>query len=140
MPWLTKTSPGHPPDEARRRIADFERKVSFGGTVVTDRKRMALIMKRDDPKIYFGEFVACVYNPRRRCAARELAARPEVRLILVTANLCAAATSPHRRQYRRLYVSTSRTCSSCPAELSWRPTSSTACSDSTTNSPSSSPY
>lgn len=50
-------------DEARRRIADFERKVSFGGTVVTDRKRMALIMKRDDPKIYFGEFVACVYNP-----------------------------------------------------------------------------
>ncbi len=50
-------------DEARRRIADFERKVWFGGTVVTDRKRMALILKRDDPKIYFGEFVACVYNP-----------------------------------------------------------------------------
>lgn len=49
--------------EARRRIAEFERKVWFQGTVVTDRKRMALIMSRDDPKIYFGEYVACVYNP-----------------------------------------------------------------------------
>lgn len=58
--------------EARRRIAEFERKVWFHGTVVTDRKRMALIMKRDDPKIYFGEYVACVFNPDKALCRKQI--------------------------------------------------------------------
>lgn len=64
--------------EARGRIADFQRKVWFHGTVVTDRKRMALIMKRDDPKIYFGEFVACVYNPDKALCRKQIVGKAGV--------------------------------------------------------------
>jgi hypothetical protein len=62
-------------DEARDRIAEFERKVWFQGTVVTDRKRMALIMSRDDPKIYLGEYVACVYNPDKALCRKRISGK-----------------------------------------------------------------
>ena len=98
----TKTSPGHPPTKSAAESPTSERKVSFGGTVVTDRKRNGFDREARRSEDLLREFVVCVYNPETALCRRELAARPEVRLILVTANLCAAATSPSRRQYRRL--------------------------------------
>ncbi|PXY16994.1 hypothetical protein [Prauserella muralis] len=59
--------------EAQARLAEFGRKVAYAGSVVTDPKRLAKIMKRDDPKIYFGEFVTCVHNPAKALCRRKLA-------------------------------------------------------------------
>lgn len=60
-------------EEAQARLAEFGRKVTYAGSVVTDPKRLAKIMKRDDPKIYFGQFVTCVHNPAKALCRRKLA-------------------------------------------------------------------
>ncbi|GAA3339474.1 hypothetical protein GCM10020358_23400 [Amorphoplanes nipponensis] len=59
-------------EEAASRLANFERKVAYAGSVVTDPKRLALIMRRNDPKVYLGKFVTCVHNPDRALCRRQL--------------------------------------------------------------------
>lgn len=61
-------------EEAASRLANFERKVAYAGSVVTDPKRLALIMRRNDPKVYLGKFVTCVHNPDRALCRRQLTA------------------------------------------------------------------
>ncbi|MFF5230235.1 hypothetical protein [Dactylosporangium sp. NPDC000521] len=62
-------------EEVASRLANFERKVAYVGSVVTDPKRLALIMRRNDPNVYLGKFVTCVFNPDRALRRRQL--RPE---------------------------------------------------------------
>ncbi|GAB3400008.1 hypothetical protein [Amycolatopsis echigonensis] len=59
--------------EAQTRLANLDRKIAYAGSVVTDPKRLAKIMRRDDPKIYFGQFVTCVYDPNKALCRRQLA-------------------------------------------------------------------
>jgi hypothetical protein len=58
-------------DEARARLSALAEDVDFPGKVVTDRKRLARLMNRHDPRVYPGEFVTCVYNPDRALCRRE---------------------------------------------------------------------
>lgn len=60
--------------EAQTRLANLERKIAYTGSVVTDPKRLAKIMRREDPKIYLGQFVTCVYDPNKALCRRQLAA------------------------------------------------------------------
>jgi hypothetical protein len=49
---------------AERRLDGFaEHRGAFPGQVVTDPRRLLRIMTRNDPAIYPGAFVTCVYNP-----------------------------------------------------------------------------
>jgi len=56
--------------EAEARLADLERHVTFDGKVITDARRLRRIMDRHDPRIYPGQYVACVYNPDRALCRR----------------------------------------------------------------------
>ncbi|WP_047892508.1 hypothetical protein [Micromonospora sp. RV43] len=58
-------------EEAQMRMEIFASKTGYAGSVVIDPKRLARIMKRDDPKIYFGKFVTCVHNPDRALCSRQ---------------------------------------------------------------------
>jgi hypothetical protein len=42
--------------------------------VVTDRRRLLRIMRREDPNIYLGHFVTCVYHPEKALCRRQLTA------------------------------------------------------------------
>jgi hypothetical protein len=57
-------------EEAEHRLEEFGRHAGFAGTVVTDERRLQLIMRRHDPNIYPGEFVTCVFNPDKRLCWR----------------------------------------------------------------------
>ena len=57
-------------DEAQARLDNFQRKTAYAGSIVTDPKRLAKIMARDDPKIYLGRFVTCVYDPNKALCRR----------------------------------------------------------------------
>jgi hypothetical protein len=59
-------------EEAQARLAIFADKAGFAGSVVTDPKRLARIMRRDDPKIYFGKFVTCIHDPDKALCRRQL--------------------------------------------------------------------
>ena len=50
-------------DQAHARLDDLERKTAYCGSIVTDPKRLTRIMRRDDPKIYPGRFITCIYDP-----------------------------------------------------------------------------
>ncbi|WP_128977510.1 hypothetical protein [Streptomyces roseicoloratus] len=65
-------------EEAEARLAAMESEVEFLGKVITDRKRLQRFMKRNDPHIYPGEFVTCVYNPDRALCRREAEAGPSL--------------------------------------------------------------
>ena len=54
--------------EAQTRLDNLERSRAYTGSVVTDRRRLLRIMRREDPHIYLGHFVACIYNPEKRSA------------------------------------------------------------------------
>jgi len=56
--------------EARARLEGFGRRVGFAGTVVTDPRRLKLILRRHDPNIFPGEFVTCVFNPDKALCLR----------------------------------------------------------------------
>ncbi|WP_031072098.1 hypothetical protein [Streptomyces sp. NRRL WC-3742] len=60
-------------EEAESRLAAMEGEVEFLGKVITDRKRLDRFMRRNDPHVYPGEFVTCVYNPDRALCRREAA-------------------------------------------------------------------
>ena len=47
---------------------------NFTGSLVTDRRRLLRIMRREDPHIYVGHFVTCVYNPEKALCRRQLTA------------------------------------------------------------------
>jgi hypothetical protein len=42
----------------------------FAGMVVTDPRRLQLLMRRHDPGIFPGEFVTCVFNPDKALCLR----------------------------------------------------------------------
>ncbi|MDH6700424.1 hypothetical protein [Streptomyces sp. MAA16] len=65
-------------EEAEARLAAMESEVQFLGKVITDRKRLDRFMRRNDPHIYPGEFVTCIYNPDRALCRREAAGGPSL--------------------------------------------------------------
>jgi hypothetical protein len=65
-------------EEAARRLEEFADRARFGGTVVTDRRRLKRLMDRGDPAVYPGAYVTCVHDhakalcrPRRDTAGRD---------------------------------------------------------------------
>jgi hypothetical protein len=56
--------------EAHARLEQLGRQVGFAGTVVTDPRRLKLIMRRHDPGIFPGQFVTCVFNPDKALCLR----------------------------------------------------------------------
>ena len=56
--------------EAEARLAAMEAEVQFHGKIITDRKRLIRFMRRNDPHVYPGKFVTCVYNPDRALCRR----------------------------------------------------------------------
>ncbi len=57
-------------DEARRRLQEFGNQAAFTGTVVTDQRRLARLIKNHDPAIYPGRYATCVFNPDKALCAR----------------------------------------------------------------------
>ncbi|WP_433565558.1 hypothetical protein ACQP1O_10080 [Nocardia sp. CA-151230] len=57
-------------DEAARRLDDFGDHAAFTGTVITDPRRLARLMKKHDPAIYPGRYATCVFNPDKALCAR----------------------------------------------------------------------
>jgi hypothetical protein len=57
--------------EAQARLEELGRQVGFAGTVVTDPRRLQLIMRRHDPGVFPGEFVTCVFNPDKALCLRD---------------------------------------------------------------------
>lgn len=49
-------------EEAARRLEEFAEHASFPGTVITDERRLARLMKRTDPAIYPDKYVTCVHS------------------------------------------------------------------------------
>jgi integrase len=58
-------------DQAQARLDNLARKTAYSGSIITDPKRLGRIMRRDDPKIYPGRFVTCVYDPRKALCRRQ---------------------------------------------------------------------
>lgn len=48
--------------DAHRRLNEFDSATSFPGRVVTDRLRMLRILNNNDPAVYPGRYVTCVYD------------------------------------------------------------------------------
>jgi integrase len=58
-------------EEARVRLEELRRHAyGFAGTVVTDQRRLQLIMRRHDPSVFPGRFVTCVFNPDKALCLR----------------------------------------------------------------------
>jgi integrase len=59
-------------EEARARLEELGRRAGagFAGTVVTDLRRLQLIMRRHDPNVFPGKFVTCVFNPDKALCLR----------------------------------------------------------------------
>jgi hypothetical protein len=58
--------------EAEGRLNSLQRNRAYTGSVVTDGRRLLRIMRREDPHIYLGHFVTCVYNPQKALCRRQL--------------------------------------------------------------------
>jgi len=58
--------------EAQTRLNNLQRSRAYTGSVVTDRRRLLRIIHREDPHIYLGHFVTCVYNPDKALCRRQL--------------------------------------------------------------------
>ena len=51
--------------EAAQRLSDFGRRARFRGIVVTDDRQLQRLMQRDDPAIYPGTYITCVFNSEK---------------------------------------------------------------------------
>ncbi len=60
--------------EAQMRLTNLQRSRAYSGSVVSDPRRLLRIMSREDPHIYLGHFVTCVYNPEKALCRRQLTA------------------------------------------------------------------
>lgn len=49
--------------QAAQRLSDFGQRARFRGIAITDSRQLARLMQRDDPAVYPGTYVTCVYNP-----------------------------------------------------------------------------
>ena len=58
--------------EAQNRLDNLQRSTAYRGSVITDRRRLVRLMRREDPHIYLGHFVTCVYNPEKALCRRQL--------------------------------------------------------------------
>jgi hypothetical protein len=58
--------------EARARLAEFGRHAGagFAGMVVTDPRRLQLLIRRHDQGVFPGEFVTCIFNPDKALCLR----------------------------------------------------------------------
>jgi hypothetical protein len=56
--------------EAGRRLEEFANLAAFTGTVVTDPRRLARLIKNYDPAIYPGRYATCVFNPDKALCVR----------------------------------------------------------------------
>jgi hypothetical protein len=59
--------------DAETRLIEFDRHARFPGMIVTDPRRLQLIMRRHDPNVFPGEFVTCVFNPDKALCLRSQA-------------------------------------------------------------------
>jgi hypothetical protein len=57
-------------EEAGRRLEEFGNQAAFTGTVVTDPRRLARLIKSHDPAIYRGRYATCVFNPDKALCVR----------------------------------------------------------------------
>ena len=57
--------------EAQHRLDNLQRSSAYRGSVITDRRRLLRLMRREDPHIYLGHFT-CVYNPEKALCRRQL--------------------------------------------------------------------
>jgi hypothetical protein len=60
--------------EAEIRLTNLQRSRAYTGSVINDRRRLLRIMRREDPHIYLGHFVTCIYNPEKALCRRQLTA------------------------------------------------------------------
>lgn len=60
--------------EDEERLNNLQRSRAYTGSVVTDPRRLGRIMRSEDPHIYLGRFVTCVYTPDRALCRRQVAA------------------------------------------------------------------
>jgi len=58
--------------EAQTRLDNLQRTTAYRGGVITDRRRLVRLMRREDPHIYLGHFVTCIYNPDKALCRRQL--------------------------------------------------------------------
>jgi hypothetical protein len=57
-------------DEADRRLVEFGHQAAVTGKVVTDPRRLARLMKNQDPAIYPGRYATCVFKPDKALCIR----------------------------------------------------------------------
>lgn len=63
-------------DEARNRLTKFDSQARYKGVVATDRYRLLRLMTRDDPAVYPGRYVTCVYD-HRKALCRDRSGAPD---------------------------------------------------------------
>ena len=109
--------------EAEERLTNLQRSRAYTGSVVTDPRRLRRIIRSEDPRIYLGHFVTCVYNPDKALCRRQLApAGDPSRPTSQTANPCSAATSHSPPTIsKRSPTSCINSTPTSPAQISWRP-------------------
>lgn len=66
--------------QAAARLHDFGTAAGFAGVTVTDPHRLKRLMARDDPAIYPGDYVHCVFDPAKALCLRNshAASHPEL--------------------------------------------------------------
>lgn len=63
-------------DTAETRLEAFVERAQFPGVVATDRHRLLRLLNRDDPAVYPGRYVTCVYD-HRKALCRERTGGPQ---------------------------------------------------------------
>jgi hypothetical protein len=51
-------------------LEEFGNQAAFTGTVVTDTRRLARLIKKHDPAVYPGRYATCVFNPDKALCIR----------------------------------------------------------------------
>jgi hypothetical protein len=64
--------------EAAQRLEDFAGHARFHGMVVTDERRLLRLMRREDPAVYPGTYVTCVFDPTKALCRRSSADHPDL--------------------------------------------------------------
>ena len=62
--------------EVARRLEDFDNNARFAGVISTDPRRLKRLMARQDPAIYPGDYVHCVFDPAKALCLRNRESTP----------------------------------------------------------------
>jgi hypothetical protein len=65
--------------EATRRLEEFGDRARFPGSVITDRRRLDRVLKRNDPAIYAGTYATCVHTHATAVCCQHRDSRGEIR-------------------------------------------------------------